>query len=265
VPEPRASEARNAFYRAYLAERLEGNVAAARATYATVVGDDGAGPNWIARSALRLSAIEAALGERGAANDLIGQALALAGDDSEVLVRADRLRARTASSGSPRRGPPPGTALDGAGSEAVKRFAAAEKQMQLYYRRPLAPRIEGLSSSLRSNRAALEAVVRSYRGAAEGDALAEVAAQFRIGALYHDSALAMFSVPPELEPRAAARLRSDLRRRARAYLDKAVVAYRRSLDSAAALEAGRAVFARRWRVPAAAGLASVEGLGRRRQ
>jgi hypothetical protein len=73
-------------------------------------------------------------------------------------------------------------------------------------------------------------VVRRYRTIAERGGLAQIAAEYRIGSLYHDLALSLLVEPP-----------ADLRRRlqtgAFAYLRKATAAYRACLAAAALPEA----------------------------
>jgi hypothetical protein len=65
---------------------------------------------------------------------------------------------------------------------------------------------------------------------ADHGGLAQIAASYRAGSLYHDLALGLlFELPPELDPAVAAGLRRTLRGRAVAYLKKAVTEYRASL------------------------------------
>ncbi|HEX7839420.1 MAG TPA: hypothetical protein VF469_18210, partial [Kofleriaceae bacterium] len=76
-------------------------------------------------------------------------------------------------------------------------------------------------------------VVVQYRAVAEHGGLAQIAASYRAGSLYHDLALGLlFELPPELDPAVAAGLRRTLRGRAIAYLKKAVAEYRSLLAAA---------------------------------
>jgi hypothetical protein len=72
--------------------------------------------------------------------------------------------------------------------------------------------------------------VRRYRAVAEHGGLAQIAAEYRIGTLFHDLALSLMFEPP-------VELRRTLRAGAFAYLKKATVAYRASLAQAAPTEA----------------------------
>ncbi|HEX4420504.1 MAG TPA: hypothetical protein VH165_21460, partial [Kofleriaceae bacterium] len=92
------------------------------------------------------------------------------------------------------------------------------------------PVLEALSTSIRVKEDATEDVVQRYRAVAEHGGLAQIAASYRAGSLYHDLALGLlFELPPELDPAVAAGLRRTLRGRAVAYLKKAVTEYRASL------------------------------------
>jgi len=253
------------FYGAYLAETLRGDTDGARQGYREVAESDGAAPALLARAALRLAAIEAALGDEASAKERLAQVAAAVSDDLELLDRADRLRQRLGSAGplAVSRGPVPGTELVGANPEAAEAFARAEAQLSVYYARPLAPRLEGLRRTLRANHAALESVVRTYRMVSVMDPVASVASEFRIAAAYHDSALAMFDVPPELEPRVAAALRHSLKRRALGYLARARDAYRASIEIADSLDGASVAAVNRWRHASETGLAAVTDLLRR--
>jgi hypothetical protein len=90
--------------------------------------------------------------------------------------------------------------------------------------------LETLSSSIRLKEDATEDVVARYRAVAEAGGLAQIAASYRAGSLYHDLALSLlFELPPELDPAVAAGLRRTLRGRAIADLKKAVTEYRAAL------------------------------------
>jgi hypothetical protein len=109
-------------------------------------------------------------------------------------------------------------------------FAAAERALEQVHKLRPRPIIEALSTSIRAKEDATEDVVLKYRAVAEHGGLAQIAASYRAGSLYHDLALGLlFELPPELDPAVAAGLRRTLRGRAVAYLKKAVVEYRASL------------------------------------
>jgi hypothetical protein len=99
----------------------------------------------------------------------------------------------------------------------------------VYNRQP--PVVEPLSSAIRVREAATEDAVARYRGVAEAGGLAQIAASYRAGSLYHDLALGLllFELPPELDATVAAGLHRTLRSRAIAYLKKAAIEYRAAL------------------------------------
>jgi hypothetical protein len=109
-------------------------------------------------------------------------------------------------------------------------FAAAERALAQVHKLRPRPVLEALSTSIRVKEDATEDVVQRYRAVAEHGGLAQIAASYRAGSLYHDLALGLlFELPPELDPAVAAGLRRTLRGRAVAYLKKAVTEYRASL------------------------------------
>lgn len=249
------------FYQGYFAETLRGDLELAHSAYDDVIRGAGeAEPELAARAALRLAELEARVGNRREAVELVARASALGRDDPDVVARADRMQAHLASvrsKGSEVRGPPAGTALEGVGDEAAARFADAEQLLAAYHTVRLRPRLEDLRGGVRAKERAMDVAVRAYREVIElGDPVASAAAEFRTASLYHDLALSlMFDLPPELEEHAAARLRRELRGQAIAHLRKALNAYERSLDEAADLPGSD-----RWRVAAERGRASVEDL-----
>jgi hypothetical protein len=257
------------YYEAYLAESLRGDAEAARTIYQQVVtGAADADPVAAARAALRLADLELVAGRRREALELVARASVLGGTDLEILERADRMQAQIASlraSGSEVRGPPVGTAPADASAASVAEFARAEQLLATYHRRQLQPRLEVLRQGVRAKEYAMEQAERAYRAViARGEPAATAAAEFRIGSLYHDLALAlMFDLPPELEAREAEKLRRSLRGQALAHLRKARAAYERSVAAAAAGSAGPAV--ERWRVAAELGQRAVDDLLRRRE
>jgi len=249
------------FWEGYVAETLRGQVALARSAYDDVIR--GAGetqPELAARAALRLAELEARVGNRREAVELVARASALGRDDPEIVARADRMQAHLASvrsKGSEVRGPPAGTALEGVSKQAAASFAEAEKLLADYHAVRLRPRLEDLRGGVRAKERAMDVAVRAYRQVIElNERAASAAAEFRTASLYHDLALSlMFDLPPELEERAAAKLRRALRGQAIAHLRKARNAYERSLEQATDLSG-----VERWRVAAERGLAAVEDL-----
>jgi hypothetical protein len=212
---------------------------------------------------LRLAEIEALAGQRRKAVELMARASVLGRDSLEIVERADRLQARLGSLrsvGSEVRGPRLGTVLESVSEQAVERFGRAEELMSAYYRVRLEPRLEQLRASVRVKENAMDAAVRGYRQvAALGEPVATVAAEFRIASLYHDLALSlMFDLPPELEPRVAARLKRSLRSNAIAQLGRAETAYRRCLEAGDAESMHPS--SERWIAAAKLGLRSVQDL-----
>ncbi|HET9626029.1 MAG TPA: hypothetical protein VFP84_31930, partial [Kofleriaceae bacterium] len=128
------------------------------------------------------------------------------------------------------RGPRIGTQLPGVPPAVADAFAAAERALGRVHTLRAHPVLEALSTSIRAKENATEDVVQKYRAVAEHGGLAQIAASYRAGSLYHDLALGLlFELPPELDPAVAAGLRRTLRGRAVAYLKKAVTEYRASL------------------------------------
>ncbi len=256
------------YYEGHLAETLRGDLVAARAAYEEVIAGAGASePRLAARAALRLAEIEAVKGQRRRAIELVARASSLGRGDAEIVRQADELQTRLASlrsRGSGVRGPPAGATLDGVTGDTAARFRKAERMLVAYHKTRLQPRIEALEAGVQAKERAMELAVKAYRAVVgSGDALATSAAEFRIGSLYHDLGIAlMFDLPPELAPRAAARLRRRMRQRALGYLAKARAAYGRSKAVLAAGASNPAL--ERWRGAARRGLASVDDLLRGR-
>jgi hypothetical protein len=108
------------------------------------------------------------------------------------------------------------------------------------------PALESLSSTVRLKENATDAAVLAYKKVADAGGLPAIAAEFRAGSLYHDLAVELvFDLPPELDPAVASRLRRTLGDSARAYLGKAVAAYKRALATPA-----HGDDVELWRVPA---------------
>lgn len=264
------------YYEGYLAETLRGDQNDARSSYARVIAEAGGeAPELAARAALRLGDLEALAGRRREALELMARASVLGRDNLDIIEQADRLRARLGSlraGGQEVRGPPLDTPLASVSAEASERFAHAETLLAAYLRIRLKPRLEQLRAGVRKKEYATDAAVRAYKqvvslyqsnergGERAGDeSTAVIAAEFRIASLYHDLALSlMFDLPPELEPRAAAKLSRSLRSSALGYLNKARAAYQRSLAVDNAGE--RAAVSERWTAAAALGLRSVEDM-----
>ncbi len=260
----------NRYYDAYLAETLRGDAASARAIYAQVIsGAADAEPVTAARAALRLADLELVAGRRREALELVARASVLGGSDLDILERADRMQAQIASlrsRGGEVRGPPVGTAPAGASAASLREFTRAEQLFAAYHQRQLQPRLEVLRQGVRAKEHLMGQAERAYRAVVEqGEPGPTAAAEFRIGSLYHDLALAlMFDLPPELEAREAGKLRRSLRGQALAHLRKARAAYERSIAAAGAAGAAGAAL-ERWRVAAELGLRAVVDLLRGRE
>jgi hypothetical protein len=220
-----------AFGEALLAE-LTGDVAAARAGFARVLAASDPSPALAARAALHLARLESRAGRSRHALDLVARASALAPSDVAIAEGVAELQADVvaAAGAGDLRGPRLGTALPGVEPRVAEAFAAAERALERVHRLRPRPLIEALSTSIRIKEDATEAAVARYRAVAEHGGLAQIAASYRAGSLYHDLALGLlFELPPELDPAVAAGLRRTLRGRAVSYLKKAVSEYRSSL------------------------------------
>lgn len=220
-----------AFGDAVLAE-LTGDVAAARAGFERVLAASETPPALAARAALHLAQLESRTGKNRHALDLVARASALAPSDVAIAEGVAELQADVvaAAGADDLRGPRIGTPLPGVPARAADAFTAAERALEQVHKLRPRPIIEALSTSIRAKEAATEDVVLKYRAVAEHGGLAQIAASYRAGSLYHDLALGLlFELPPELDPAVAAGLRRTLRGRAVAYLKKAVVEYRASL------------------------------------
>lgn len=251
------------YYEGYLAETLHGDRAAAARIYDEVVdGASIADRDAAARAALRLAELALIDGNRRRAQELVARASVLGRGSLELVERADRIQARLASQrsrGSEVRGPPAGSPLEGVSAGTSAAFADAERLLESYHRRRLAPRLEGVQAGIRAKEGAREQAERAYRQVLPaGEREAVVAAEFRIASLHHDLAMALiFDIPPELEKEEAAKLRRSLRGRAIGHLRKARAAYERSLEVAQ----GRSeASTERWRLSADVGLRAVKEL-----
>jgi len=222
-----------AFGAALLAE-LTGDGAAARAGYERVLAASDPPAALAARAALHLAQLESRAGRSRHALDLVARASALAPSDVAIAEGVAELQADVvaAAGAGDIRGPRLGTPLPGVEPRVADAFAAAERALERVHKLRPRPIIEALSTSIRVKEEATEDAVARYRAVAEHGGLAQIAASYRAGSLYHDLALGLlFELPPELDPAVAAGLRRTLRGRAVAYLKKAVLEYRASLTA----------------------------------
>ena len=222
-----------AFGAALLAE-LTGDVAAARAGYDRVLAASDPPSALAARAALHLAQLESRAGRSRHALDLVARATALAPSDVAIAEGVAELQADVvaAAGAGDIRGPRLGTPLPGVEPRVADAFAAAERALERVHRLRPRPIIEALSTSIRVKEEATEDAVARYRAVGEHGGLAQIAASYRAGSLYHDLALGLlFELPPELDPAVAAGLRRTLRGRAVACLKKAVTEYRASLTA----------------------------------
>ena len=215
-----------AFGEGVLAE-LTGDDTAARASYERVLNAAESPPEVASRAALHLAQLEARAGQIRRARDLIARATALAPSDPTITEGADRVRADIVarSSAGDIRGPKIGTPLAGVNARVAAQFAQAERGLARVH--ALRPR--GRLAVWEKEDATAEVVSR-YRAVAEHGGVAQIAAEYRIGTLFHDLALSLFFEPP-------ADLRRTLRTGAFAYLKKATTAYQSSLAHQAPAEA----------------------------
>jgi hypothetical protein len=262
--EPAAPVTGADYWAAFLDEVVAGDLAAARAGYERELGRSADAPALAARAALRLAELEGAAGNRRRALELVARATAVS-DDEAVQDAAERLRGRLVAAPSGAgdlRGPAAGTALPGVAAETAAAFAGAEATLARVHRIRLEPVLEALSTTVRAKERATEAAARAYRAVADAGGLARVAAQYRIGSLYHDLAIELvFDLPPELEAGVASRLRRTLRASALGYLRKAAAAYRISLAEPMTGAAGEvAEAAALWRSAAQSDLRAAEEL-----
>jgi len=220
-----------AFGGAVLAE-LTGDLAAARAGFERVLAATDTPAALAARAALHLAQLELRTGKSRHALDLVARASALAPSDVAIAEGVAELQADVVAAAGTEdlRGPRAGTPLPGVAPPVAAAFAAAERALERVHRLRPRPIIEALSTSIRAKEDATEDAVQKYRAVAEHGGLAQIAASYRAGSLYHDLAIGLlFELPPELDPAVAAGLRRTLRGRAVAYLKKAVTEYQASL------------------------------------
>jgi len=211
-----------------LVAEMTGNDVDARASYEQLLASADAPADVAARAALHLAQLEARAGKTGRARDLIARATALAPNDVAVTEGADRVRADfvAAAGAGDIRGPKLHEALPGVNSRIAAAFASAEDDLERVHAMRTRQRL-----AVWEKEDATANVVRRYRAIAEYGGIAQVAAEYRIGSLYHDLALGLMFEP------VAAELRRTLFSGARNYLRKAAAAYRASLDAKAPAEA----------------------------
>jgi hypothetical protein len=223
-----------AFGDGVLAE-LTGDDNAAGEAYEKVLSAPDVPTDVAARAALHLALLEARAGRSGRARDLIARATALAPADTSVSDGADRVRAEivAGTSAGDIRGLPIGTPLPGVPAKTARAFAAAERALAHVHTMRPRQRL-----AVWDKEDATAGVVRRYRTIAEHGGVAQVAAEYRIGTLYHDLAIGLLVEP------LGGDLRRTLRPSAYGYLKKAVAAYKASLAVKATPDAER------WRLAA---------------
>jgi hypothetical protein len=211
-----------------LLAELTGDEASARTAYEEILSSSDAPPAVAARAALHLAQFEARAERTGRARDLIARATALAPNDPTIVDGADRVRAEivAASGAGDIRGPKLGTPLPGADTKTAAAWTAAEQALARVHAMRPRQRL-----AVWEKEDATADVVRRYRAIGEAGGVAEVAAEYRIGSLYHDLALGLMFEP------VAADLRRTLFTGARTYLKKATTSYRESLAGTTAPDA----------------------------
>jgi hypothetical protein len=208
-----------AFGDGLLAE-LTGDDAAARAAYERVLSSPDVPSDVTARTALHLAQLEVRASKMGRARDLVARASSLAPTDPVIAEGADRVRTEilAGSRAGDIRPPKLGTPVPGASAKIATAFAKAERALERVHAMRPRQRL-----AVWEKEDAPAEVVRLYRAIAEKGGIAQVAADYRIGTLYHDLAVALLVEP------VASDLRRTLRGGAYAYLKKAIAAYKASL------------------------------------
>ncbi len=190
------------FVDAVVAE-LAGDEPAARAAFERVLAATDAPPPLAARAALHLAQLDARVaGKSRHALDLVARAAALAPSDPAITEGVAQVQANVvaASGAGDLRGPKAGTILPGLDPTLAEAFATAERALARVHAIRPQQRLE-----VWAKEDATEDVVAKYRVVAEHGGLAQVAADYRTGSLYHDLALGLlFELPPELDPNVAA-------------------------------------------------------------
>jgi hypothetical protein len=199
---------------AALVAELSGDDAAARAAFGKVLAASGVPAPIAARSALHLAQLEARAGKRRPALDLVARAAALAPGDPAITDGVARVQADVvAASGGGDLRPKAGTALPGVEPKVADAFAQAERALVRVHAIRPHERLE-----IWAKEDATEDLVARYRAIAKAGGLAQVAADYRIGSLYHELALGLLF-----------ERQGELRAQAVAYLKSAAAAYKASL------------------------------------
>jgi hypothetical protein len=195
---------------------LAGDDAAAHAAFERVLAAPDAPAPIVARSALHLAQLEARANKSRHALDLVARAAALAPGDPAITEGVAQVQADivAASGAGDLRGPKAGTVLPGVEPVVADAFAVAERALARVHAIRPQQRLE-----VWAKEDATADLVARYRTIAEHGGLAQIAANYRIGSLYHDLALNL------LFERVG-----ELRGRALAYLQSAATAYRASLS-----------------------------------
>ena len=205
---------------------LAGDEAGARTAFQKVLDAPDAPAPIAARAALHLAQLDGRAGKSRHALDLSARAAALAPNDAAITEGVAQVQADVvaASGGGDLRGPKAGTALPGVEPKLADAFARAERSLVRVHAIRPHQRLE-----IWAKEDATEELVAMYRAirdkaaertgsASAGTALAQIAAEYRIGSLYHDLALGLLFGGA-----------AELRGRALAYLKLAATAYRASL------------------------------------
>ena len=194
---------------------LAGDDTAARAAFEHVLQAADAPAPIAARAALHLAQLDARAGSSRHALDLSARAAALAPNDAAITEGVAQVQADVvaASGGGDLRGPKAGIALAGVDPKVADAFAAAERALVRVHAMRPRQRLE-----VWAKEDATEEVIAMYRAVRDKGGVAQVAADFRIGSLYHDLALGLLFGGV-----------AELRIRALAYLKSAAAQYRASL------------------------------------
>lgn len=209
------------FGNAVIAE-LAGDEAGARTAFQKVLDAPDAPAPIAARAALHLAQLDGRAGRSRHALDLSARAAALAPNDAAITEGVAQVQADVvaASGGGDLRGPKAGTVLAGVDPKLADAFARAERSLVRVHAIRPHQRLEIWAKE--DATAELVAMYRAIRDkAAErsgAGALAQIAADYRIGSLYHDLGLGLLFGGA-----------AELRGRALAYLKLAATAYRASL------------------------------------
>ncbi len=195
---------------------LVGDDAAAAAAFQKVLDAPDAPAPIAARAALHLAQLDARAGKSRPALELAARAAALAPNDAAITEKVAQVQADVvaASGGGDLRGPRAGTALSGIDPKLADAFTVAERALVRVH--ALRPRQRLEVWAKEDSTVEVAAMYRAIRD--RGPGLAQIAADYRIGSLYHDLALGLLTGGV-----------AELRVRALAYLQTATTSYRASL------------------------------------